>query len=122
MLRGTNVIKGSPSMAGLRKGETAKGRKPRIYISIEPQTDKLINEIVSTTGQSRSAFVAEMVESAVPSMLKIRATLKRLSELEEDQKKAVLGNIDSTEDQLLKALEDFEQLGLLKDDSAGSLD
>ena len=109
-------------MAGLRKGETAKGRKPRIYISIEPQTDKLINEIVSTTGQSRSAFVAEMVESAVPSMLKIRATLKRLSELEEDQKKAVLGNIDSTEDQLLKALEDFEQLGLLKDDSAGSLD
>ena len=107
-------------MAGLRRGEVAKGRKPRIHVSIEPQTDKLINEITALTGQSRSAFVAEMVESAVPQMLKVRSTLKKLQKLDKDQLEAIQDNINATEDKILAAFEAVEQADIFSTKS-GSL-
>lgn len=100
------------TMAGIKKGEKPRGRSPRVQVSISHESNSLLEELSKVTGKSKSSYISEVFEAAVPSLFHVLDLLKKIEGMEDDKKQAVLEQMNDVEGRLLSAVSDLQQLGM----------
>lgn len=71
--------------------------KPRITITLNEKSYSLLKTINECTGQPMSVFVAEMLESARPTLERMAVTFQKIKRAQDDERSRFLRNVDEAQ-------------------------
>lgn len=72
-------------------------KNPRITITLNPHHHKVLQSISTTTGQPMSAFVVEMLESAMPTIERMAVTFQKIKSAQDETRSRYLETIDEAQ-------------------------
>lgn len=83
--------------------------KPRITISLQPQTYEALSRLSRAGHQPMASIVSELVESAAPSLVRMAVVIERAASASEEVRTGFVAAVERAERDLLPGL--MEQLG-----------
>lgn len=72
-------------------------KNPRITITLSPHHHKVLQSISTTTGQPMSAFVVDMLESAMPTIERMAVTFQKIKSAQDETRSRYLETIDEAQ-------------------------
>jgi hypothetical protein len=82
---------------------------PRLSVTLQPSLDAILRRMSELTGQSKSAMVADLLESSVPVFERMCIVLEAAKQAQNTLKESTLQGLDDAEKKL------HEQLGITMD-------
>lgn len=82
---------------------------PRISVTLRPSLDAVLRRLSEVSGQSRSSFIAEMLEQSEPVFERMAVILETARNATEEAKSRMASNLDEAHERLL------EHAGLIGD-------
>lgn len=84
--------------------------KPRINVTLDPETYQALNAYSSATSQSMSSIVAAMLNESADSLKKLAAMLNIAKSMDSDARAALVGNLEQAESSMRTSLDDLRAL------------
>lgn len=75
--------------------------KPRVQVTLEPQTHEVIERLAHLQGRSRGAVIAELLDSVAPVLAKTVALLEAAAQAPQQVKDGLRSVVQSTHDEFL---------------------
>lgn len=90
--------------------------KPRVQVTLEPETHAVIDRFASLQNRSRGAVIAELLDSIAPSLTRTVALLEAAMAAPESIKDGLRGVVEGIQDELVNVSGDAsKQLDILLD-------
>ena len=71
--------------------------KPRITVTLKEHTHAVLKTISESSGQPISTFIAEMLDSAIPTLERMAVTFKTIKAAQEAERSRFLNSVDSAQ-------------------------
>ena len=99
--------------------------RPRITVSLDPQTYAVLKAISECGGQPMSAFISEMMDSARPTLERMAATFQKIKAAQDNERARFLNTVDEAqavlEPVVMQAVDQFDLfLGQIGDAVSGA--
>ena len=97
--------------------------KPRVQVTLEPQTHAVIERLATLQGRTRGSIIAEMLDSIAPALTRTVALLEAAAEAPNDVKRGFRAAVEASHQELVAISGDASrQLDAFLDqlDQAGS--
>lgn len=75
--------------------------KPRVQVTLEPQTHEVIERLSRLQGRTRGAVIAELLDSVAPALIRTVALIEAAQEAPEQVKQGLRAVVDSVHDDLV---------------------
>lgn len=75
--------------------------KPRVQVTLEPQTHEVIERLARLQGRTRGAVIAELLDSVAPALIRTVALIEAAQEAPEQVKQGLRAVVDSVHDDLV---------------------
>lgn len=85
--------------------------KPRINVTLQPQTHAAVQRLAALSGDSMSSIIAGFVDLVVPSLERVVVALERARDAPEEVRAGLLAAVDRAERELVPRLQDAMSAG-----------
>ena len=75
--------------------------KPRVQVTLEPETHAVISRLASLQGRTRGSVIAEMLDSIAPALTRTVALLEAAAEAPNDVKRGFRAAVESAHQELV---------------------
>lgn len=90
--------------------------KPRVQVTLEPQTHAVIERLAQLQGRTRGAIIAELLDSIAPTLTRTVALLEAAMEAPNDVKRGLRAMVEGVHQELVEVSGDASaQLDMLLD-------
>jgi hypothetical protein len=86
------------------QGATMPATNPRISITVVPSVDAVLSRLSSLTGQSKSSFIAEILESSMPVLERMVVVLDAAQTAKDTLKSQTVRDMEAAESRLQEML------------------
>ncbi len=94
--------------------------KPRVQVTLEPQTHAVIERLAQLQGRTRGAIIAELLDSIAPTLTRTVALLEAAMEAPNDVKRGLRAMVEGVHQELVEVSGDASaQLDMLLDRLSG---
>lgn len=80
-------------------------KKPRLMLTLEPETHALLKALSDKQGKSMASLVVEVLDGFVPIMTEVLQAVEQVERLEEAKRAKIKGQFESAEKDMLPMLE-----------------
>ena len=78
--------------------------KPRITITLEPQSHEVLSRLSASTHQSMASIVTEILDTAIPSLERVVVVMERAASATQEVRDGVAAAVERAERELMPAL------------------
>lgn len=79
--------------------------RPRIAVTLTPHQYAVLQSISTSSGQSMSSFVGELIEQSLPVLERMAQTFKRIKEVQDGQRRRIADELTSAQAEVEPVLE-----------------
>jgi len=95
--------------AAFESGDEMATNKPRVSVTLDPETYEVLRELAAQNRQSLSAVIGELLDAVAPTVYRVVEAGRRYQALSEGMRDQVRGTFTAAEAKIAPVLRDLEK-------------